>query len=172
MEFDEVLIQRSSIRSFKNKSVNDEITNKIIQSTISAPSAGNLQAYKIYIIENKELILQLTSASLNQEAISESSLVFVFCALPDESGAKYGDRGKKLYSLQDATIAATYCQLAVTNLELASVWIGAFVDKEVKKVLNLPDNETPVAIIPIGYPNEIPYPSDRKTIDKVITRIK
>lgn len=172
MKFNEVLIKRSSIRSFKNVKINDDDINEIINLTISAPSAGNLQAYKIYIIENKEMLNKLVVAAWGQNYISQANLAFVFCALPLISSEKYGNRGANLYSIQDATIAATYCQLAATSLNLASVWVGAFDDQETSKIMNLPESEIPVAIIPIGHANEIAYPTSRKNIDKVIQRIK
>lgn len=172
MNFDEVIINRTSIRRFKNEAIEDSKINQIVEHIVSAPSAGNLQAYKIYIIKNKQILKDLTEASLDQDSILKSKIAFVFCALPEESSKKYGDRGKNLYALQDATIAASYCQLAVTNQNLASVWIGAFDDKEVTKVLNLPETEIPVAIIPIGKPNEITYPTSRKSIDNVISWVE
>lgn len=172
MNFDEVLINRSSIRGFKNTPIEESSINQIVEHIISAPSAGNLQAYKIYIIKNKQVLSELTEASLNQDSICKSNITFVFCALPKESAKEYGKRGETLYALQDATIAASYCQLAVTNQKLASVWIGAFDDEKVAKILNLPKTEVPVAIIPVGKPNEITYPTSRKSIDNVISWIE
>lgn len=172
MNFEELLTHRKSVRSFKNTPISEDLIEKIIKQTIHAPSAGNLQAYKIYIVENKETLNNLQKAVPHQGYLSQSGLVFVFCALPEESGKKYGDRGSKLYALQDATIATTYCLLSVANLGLASVWIGAFNDKIASEALGLPDNERPVALVPIGYPNESPSPTDRKPIEQVISRIK
>ena len=172
MKFEELLIHRTSIRSYKNKPVSEELIEKIVEATIYAPSAGNLQAYKIYVVENKDILADLQKAAPQQEYLSQSGLVFVFCALPEESAKNYGERGSKLYALQDATIATTYCQLAVTNLGLASVWIGAFNDGQAIKALNLPANEIPIAILPIGYASEIPYPTSRKPIEKTVVRLK
>lgn len=172
MNFEELLTHRKSIRLFKNTPVSEELIEKIIEQTMHAPSAGNLQAYKIYIIENKETINNLQKAVPHQGYLSQTGLVFVFCALPEESGKKYGERGSNLYALQDATIATTYCLLTIANMGLASVWIGAFNDKIASNALNLPDNEMPVALLPIGYPDETPSPTDRKPVEQVVKRIK
>ena len=172
MEFDDVLINRTSTRAFKSEQISEEDIEKLLGNTISAPSAGNLQAYKIYIVQKNEVLNKLAKASWDQDFITEAPLSFVFCALPEESAPKYGNRGENLYSIQDASIAAAYCQLSATNLGLSSVWVGAFDDDEVCKVLELKNNEQPVAIIPIGQANEIPYPTSRKPIDKVVSWIK
>lgn len=173
MDFEEVLIQRISIRSYKNNKVEEEKIQELIQNIITAPSAGNKQAYKIYVIENEEILEKLKDAAWDQKYVAESGLVFLFCANPTEhSGKAYGDKEARFFALQDATIAAAYCQLSATNMGLSSVWIGAFEDEEVKNLLDIEKTEIPVAIIPIGYANEIGYPTTRKPIEEVVKRIK
>jgi nitroreductase len=46
--------------------------------------------------------------------------------------------------------------LVAYSLGLGTVWVGAFNEKEVSKILTLPDHLRPVAIIPVGYPAESP----------------
>ncbi|MFN7181896.1 MAG: nitroreductase family protein, partial [Planctomycetota bacterium] len=81
------------------------------------------------------------------------------------------DRGKKLYAIQDATIACAYAQLAITALGLGSVWVGAFDEKKVKQILNLPKELKPIAILPIGYPNEQPKITSRRKLEDIIKKI-
>jgi nitroreductase len=79
----------------------------------------------------------------------------VFCANPSRSVHKYGERSQ-LFSVQDATIAAAYAQLAVYALGLTTVWTGAFDDRKVSEILGLPEGHRPVAMLPIGHPAEAP----------------
>jgi nitroreductase len=169
MEFFEVLEKRHSTRSFKNKEVEEEKIKKIMEAINSAPSAGNLQSYKVFIIKDKEEKKKLVDASFGQEFIAEAPIVFVFCA--DQKNHRYGERGKKLYSLQDATIAAAYSQLAATALGLGSVWVGAFDEKEVLKVLGNPEQLLPIAIIPIGYSDEKPKQRIRKNLEEIFKEL-
>ncbi|MGD9580487.1 MAG: nitroreductase family protein [Vampirovibrionia bacterium] len=168
MNFEEVLMNRSSIRAFKSEQIEDSQIHHIIEQTVSAPSAGNLQAYKIHIIRCKQVLKELSDASTGADFIYKSAIAFVFIALPEESAKEYGKRGKELYALQDATIAASYCQLAITNQNLSSVWVGAFNTEAVSNILKLSKNEIPIAIIPAGKANEIAYPTSRKSIEKTI----
>jgi nitroreductase len=80
----------------------------------------------------------------------------VLCFLADErrSEAKYHERGARLFSIQDATIAAAYAQLAATAEGLASCWVGAFDEGRVAAILGAPARLRPVALMPIGYPAE------------------
>jgi len=113
----------------------------------------------------------LARAALNQASVVEAPVVLVFCANPSQSSWRYGSRGEKLYPLQDATIAASYAQLAATALGLASVWIGSFYEDEVLEVLGKPKGVVPVAIIPIGYPAEEPYVTSRKKLNDIVHEI-
>ena len=63
-----------------------------------------------------------------------------------------GNRGKQLFSVQDATIAASYSQLAATALGLSSVWVGHFKEKAVAEIIKT--KLRPVVVLPIGYANE------------------
>jgi nitroreductase len=169
MEFFEVVRKRHSIRAYQNKSIEEEKLQKILETVNSAPSGGNLQAYEIFLIKDDYKKKALAEASLNQKFIVDAPVVLVFCSNP--SRFRYGKRGKKLYSLQDATIAASYAQLVATALGLSTVWIGAFVEKEVLKVLGSPESLIPVAIIPIGYPAEEPQKTGRRKLKDVVHEV-
>ncbi len=63
--------------------------------------------------------------------------------------------------MQDATIAATYAMLAVTDLGLATVWVGAFDPVRVTTATGAPPDWVPVAVLPIGYAAETPAATSR-----------
>lgn len=168
MEFEEVLRKRHSIRRFKEKEVEEEKIKKILELANLSPSAGNLQARSAVIVRDKEMKEKICQAALGQDFIVEAPVVFIVCANLEESAQKYGRRGRELYSIQDATIFASYLQLAVASLDLASCWIGAFDEDEVLEVLQLPKEMRPIAIIPVGEPAEKPYSTRRKNLDEII----
>jgi nitroreductase len=170
MDFFDVIHQRHSIRHFIKKTVEKEKIDSILDAANSAPSAGNLQAYEIFIIEDSHLKRALADAALGQESIMEAPVVFVFFSNPMRSAVKYGKRGAELYALQDATIAAAYSQLAATAVGLGSVWVGAFNEDAVTAALGLGTSSDikPVAIIPIGYPAEKPRKTPRRRLDDIV----
>jgi nitroreductase len=168
MEFGEVLKRRRSIRKFEGREVPDERISEILELAKLSPSAGNLQARKVIVVKNKEIKEKLARAALDQDFIAEASVVFVIIACPEESAGRYGERGKNLYALQDATIFASYLQLVATNLGLASYWVGAFREEEVKNILELEETLVPIAIIPVGYAAEEPRKTPRKDLDEFV----
>lgn len=153
--FLDFLSKRRSIRAFKDKVVDESKLDKILEASNLAPSSGGLQTFEIYLIKNKEVRERLVAAAKDQSFIAQSSLLLVFCANPSRSFERYGERSL-LFSVQDATIAAAYAQLTVHALGLSTVWVGAFDEKKVSEILQLPQGQRPVAILPIGYENEKP----------------
>lgn len=165
MDFFELIQKRHSIRAFQEKPVEEEKIRKILEAANRAPSAGNLQAYKITVVKNPKIREKVSQAFYGRFK-KEAPLLLVFWADPKESASCYGERGAKLYALQDATIAATFALLAIEALGLATVWVGAFEDEAVKEALGKTDL-VPVAIFPVGYGAEKPGVTDRKSLDKI-----
>jgi nitroreductase len=171
MEFYDVLKRRHSTRSFQDREVEKEKIERIVSAASLAPSAGNLQAYRVYVVKTKEVKEGLVTAALGQGFIAEAPIVLVSCADQKQSAAKYGERGAELYAVQDATIAAAYSQLAATAEGLASVWVGAFDPLEVSRVVNAEPYNVPVVIIPIGYPAETPEGRDRRKLSEIVREV-
>jgi nitroreductase len=104
----------------------------------------------------------------DQSFIAQAPIILVFFANTGRSARKYGSRGRELYALQDATIAATHAMLAAADQGLGTVWIGAFDPAKVTEAVGTPPDWVPVAIIPIGYAAESPLPTPRRPIDELV----
>ena len=167
MELSELIRVRRSIRSYEDRPVEAEKIRTLLELVNLAPSAGNLQAYEIYRVTAARTRAALAHAA-NQSFIAHAPLILVFCANPGRSARKYGRRGKELYALQDATIAATYAMLAAADLGLSTVWIGAFDDAAVTAAVAAPVDWTPVAVLPIGYAAEMPEASPRRSLEELV----
>jgi len=69
----------------------------------------------------------------------------------------------------DLTIAFEHMILAAANEGLATCWIGAFEEKKVKKILNVPDDVRVVALTPIGYAAEEAKDRGRKPLAEIVS---
>lgn len=136
MTLEEIIKKRKSVRSFKSIDVSDEILEQIISLARLAPSAGAIRGYEVII--TKEKITRI-----------DAPVYLVICTNPEKYAKRYGERGKNLYSIQDATIVGAYIQLLLVDKGLDSCWIGAFSERRIRKALNI--NLRPIAIIAIGY---------------------
>jgi nitroreductase len=146
--------KRRSIRDFQKKDIDGQIVDKLIDSLIWAPSAGNLQARKFFFIKDTKLKEKIVSAALDQGFIAAAPLVIVGCT-DNKISKRYGDRGVYLYAIQDVAASIMGMMLVAHENGLGTVWVGAFIEEEVSELLSLPENLRPVAIVPVGYPSKI-----------------
>nr|MBP7412055.1 SagB/ThcOx family dehydrogenase [Methanoculleus sp.] len=75
----------------------------------------------------------------------------VIAAVQERTTRKYGDRGIR-YVAMEAGHAAENVYLQAEALDLSTVAIGAFDDDRVREVLMLPENMTPLYLMPVGRP--------------------
>lgn len=152
MEFWDVIQKRRSVRSFlPNKQISREQIQKIITAGKRAPSAKGIYPVEFIAIEEASIIEQLGIAARGQKHVLGASVLIVVVADVEKSAARCGSRGRDLYAIQDAAAAVENMLLTIVDLGLASCWIGAFEEAEVSRILNLPGNERPLTLLPIGY---------------------
>ncbi len=168
MEFCDLIETRHSIRGFQGRDVEQAKLRKILETANAAPSAGNQQAYDIYVVTDVRQRSALSRAALAQGFVLTAPVALVFCANPARNEDRYGERGRTLYSIQDATIAAAFAMLAVFDQGLATVWTGAFDPDEVRRIVGAPQHATPVVILPIGYPAAEPEPRVRRPLEDLV----
>jgi nitroreductase len=169
MEFFEVVKKRRSIRRFQPREVEQEAVKKILEAAIEAPSAGNLQTWRFWVVLSEELKRRLAQAAYYQDFVAEAPVVIVVGADLERAFRGYGERGQNLYALQDTAAAVENILLAACALGLGSCWVGAFDEEAVSEALSLPSSLRPVAIVPIGYPASEGRKPPRRPLEEVAT---
>jgi len=169
MDFFEVIAKRKAIRKYlSGKTIPEKDIAKILETASLAPSARHLQSYKVFCVKSPANIGKVFQAYYNQRTdfIKNAALILIFCTDPEQAIASFGDRGKNLYTLQDATIAASFSILAATALGYATCWVGNFDEQKVKEILQT--ILMPVATIIIGYGDEDPQRPARKPLSDLV----
>ena len=139
----------------------------------TAPSAGALYPLEVYLAvgnvenlasgvykykpEKHELVKvgdndvrgELAKAALGQSWVREGAIDIVIAAVYERTTKKYGDRGVR-YTHMEAGHAVQNIYLQAAALDLGMVTIGAFYDEQVKDILDMPKNEAPLYVIPVG----------------------
>ena len=139
----------------------------------TAPSAGALYPLELYLIAGRVTDLAkgiyryqphkhelvriaegnrqngLASAALGQSPVKDGAVVIVIAAVYERTMRKYGQRGIRYVHIEVGH-AAQNVYLQAAALRLGTVFVGAFHDDEVKKVLKLSDEEQPLCIMPVG----------------------
>jgi nitroreductase len=164
----EIIKGRRSIRRFKPDVIPEEDLVRILEAATWAPSAGNAQPWRFIVVRGPELKRKLVAAALGQGFIAEAPVVIVVCADLERARRAYGDRGVGLYCIQDTAAATQNLLLAAHAKGLGACWVGAFSEDEVRGALSLPQELRPVAIVPLGHPDQEPRPRPRRPLDEVV----
>jgi len=169
-DFFETIRHRHSVRKYQHeRPVEPERLHAILEAAVSAPSAGDLQSYRILVITDADTRMALQGAANDQPFVGQAPVCLVFCSEPALAEREFGERGRELYAVQDATIAAAYAQLAVVAAGMGSTWVGYFDEAAVTKVLDLEAGLKPIAMLSLGYPAELPEPTARRHLDEVVS---
>jgi SagB-type dehydrogenase family enzyme len=139
----------------------------------TAPSAGALYPLELYLVcgevdqlsagvyryhpagHKLELVLagdvrrQLSAAALNQESVYKAPAVILISAVYERTTGKYGQRGIQYVHMEVGSVAENV-YLQAQSLGLGTVFIGAFHDDQVRKVISIDQAEIPMAIMPVG----------------------
>lgn len=166
MEVLEALMTRRSVRNFNYKPVDTETIETIIKTAMQAPSARNRQPWHFFVITDRDILKQIPHVHPFADMTSEASFAIVVCA--DEEILSVPER----WGI-DCAAATLSLLLAAHGLGLGSVWCGVYPDedrqREMKKLLKLPDKIHPFSLVPIGYPAE-PLPEvDRFNPERIHT---
>ena len=164
-EVSDAITGRRSIRSYRNDQLTEDQIGKILLAGQMAPSAGNLQGREFIVVKDAETRHRLSDAALRQRFIDEAPVCIVVCTNLPRTKQRYGKRAE-LYVVQDTSASVMNMMLQATDLGLGTCWVGAFDEDEVAKILGVPEGIRPVAILPVGVPDEVPEAPPR--LDKKI----
>ena len=156
---------RRSIRKYKDKPVEEEKLQKILEAARLSPSARNQQNWKFIVVRNPETREKLTNEAIGQPFVGEAPIILVCCGTDPESIMKCG---QPRYTV-DLSIATAYMILEAYELGLGTCWLGSFDENKVKEILDIPEKVRVVSITPLGYPAESPVQKPRKELDEIVS---
>jgi nitroreductase len=198
MEFDEVVSTRRSIRRFKDEPVPDVYIRKLLEAARLAPSGLNLQPWRFAIVKSKTVREELTRVTLATFATDAPVVLICCADLDvvaslgervaelQEAGAFSGTRFQgfgaedflaggalnesaiKANLAFQVAIAIEHIALKAVDLGLGTCWVTSFDEKEVKRIVGISDRYSVVAMLPVGYPVEVPGQRPRLAVDDIV----
>jgi len=163
MDAMEAILTRRSIRRYTEKPVSDEVLKELLEAAMCAPSAGNQQPWCFIVINDRKLLDEIPKLHPYARMLKEAPVAILVCC---DSDLQLGD-----YGVQDCSAATQNILLAAQAKGLGAVWLGVYPLGQrvtaIQKLLNLPENITPISLISIGYPAEQKPPPDRYQADRV-----
>lgn len=174
MDFLDLVTARQSDRAYdKNRPVEQEKLERILEAARLAPSACNAQPWKFVVVTDPELSIKVgkASAGLGMNKFAKDAPVHIL--IVEESmnvtsllGSKIKD---KYFPLVDIGIAASHICLAAEAEGLGSCILGWFDEREIKNLVGIPQKKRLLLDITIGYSLKPKKPKVRKPKEKVIS---
>ena len=159
--------ERRSVRKYRSDPIEPEKLDKIAEAFRLAPSAVNAQNWKLYIVTDKAAKERIKNASPGKpEMITEAYAVLVGTC----SSNREMLNGHRVDSV-DVSIALSFAMLEAQELGLGTCWIGYYTEPEMRKALNLSEDTTIIAVMPVGYAAEKPEQRPRKDMAEVVEYI-
>jgi len=186
MEFADIVMSRYATKKFDGRTIPDTKINELLELVRFAPSALNLQPWKIKVVTDQNIKEQLKPAAFDQEQITTCSHLLVFCADPDYDNLirRLGvllKKGGVSQEMQERVIgmaiqftkpmspeqklawsqAQTYLALGnalngAKSLGFDSCPMGGFDPKEFSRILKVPPPLVPTMLCPVGYAADKP----------------
>lgn len=162
MELDEVIRGRYSVRDYSDRKIEDEVMAQVIEAGMLAPTAKNSQRQRVYVVCSDDKIAKLRAAcrcAYNAPA--------VLCFTAENSEVYYNPFEETFNSgHQDCSIVATHMMLKAYELGLGTCWVNHYSRARVRELLDIPESEEIVLLMPIGYPAEDSVPAPRHSESK------
>lgn len=178
VSIEETLNKRRSVRDYKKLPLSLEEISQLLWAASgrnlyrrTAPSAGATYPLEIYliagevdgieagvyhysysshslkIVKGQDIRKRLSQAALWQDMIEKAPASLIISAYYDRTTDRYGQRGIRYVHMEVGHVGQNISLQAIA-INLGTVMIGAFDDKQVKEILGI--EEEPLYIIPIG----------------------
>ncbi|SET00298.1 Nitroreductase [Natronincola peptidivorans] len=159
------IFTRRSIRRYKDQPVESEKIQQILRAAMYAPSAGNEKPWHFVIVRDRSKLNEITKFHPHTQMLKEAPLAIIACA--DISNVKYDGA----FWVQDMAASIQNILLQGEALGLGTCWCGVYPKEEivenVSKLVKLPAEIIPIAIIAVGHPAEQREVRERYNPDRV-----
>lgn len=140
---------RRSVRKYQDRTVEGAALDAIFRAAMQAPSAGNQRPWEFYVIEDKEMLANISKVSPYASSIKNAPMAIIMLCNTDR--LRFPENWE-----QDMSTASQNLMLEAVAQGLGSVWLGIAPLEDrmaaLCRVLSLPDKYKPFSIIGIGYP--------------------
>lgn len=161
METKKCILERRSVRKFKEEKVAHDVIKEIVEAASYAPSWKNTQITRYTVVEDEAVKAKIADECVldfvyNAKTIKRAPHLVVVSAVLGRSGyekdGSYTTPKEDRWQNFDTGIATqTFC-LAAHDMGVGTVILGIFDDAKVAEAINLPEGQQVHALIAMGYP--------------------
>ena len=158
MEFLELVKKRRSVRSYSDRSVEEEKILRCLEAARLTPSACNSQPWEFIVVKDREKTGLLAAESvmkisgMNKWASQAPVIAVVVGKQPNLTASLGAAVKNRPFWLMDVGMAAEHFCLQAAEENLGTCMLGWFNEKGVKKILSLKKSDKVLLLITLGYP--------------------
>jgi nitroreductase len=171
----DLIKSRRSVRKLRSDPVPDEVMMKLLEVARWAPSWANTQCWEFIVIKDPKIKAELSETLVPvrnpaKSAVANAPVVIAALGRKGISGFYRGSAvtNKGDWLMFDVALAVQNLVLEAHALGLGTVIVGAIDFERASKILNLPPDVELVALIPVGYPDEVPQAPPRKKLSDMV----
>ncbi len=154
MKVYETILKRRSVRKYNTKKVSDEQIERLLKAAMAAPTALNKKPWEFFVIKNEDILKKIKKVAFFMN-FNSPLVIMVAGNQKNASTKKIND-----FWIQDCAAAIENMLLAATEMGLSTCWCGLYPQerpiKRIKQILPIKDYIIPLAIIHIGYSDQVP----------------
>ena len=161
MDVLEAIKTRRSIRKFRKAPVPEELVEKVLEAGRWAPSSKNRQPWKFIVLKSSDVRKKLSELLPYGWFLADAPLGIAVIVDPKESSRP----------VEDGAIASENILLAAHGLGLGACWIGSYgipLEDKARALLGMPEGHRLLSVIALGYPDEKPEPTSRKSLAGIV----
>lgn len=171
--FDDIVANRRSVRSYdKSKKISEEQIRTLIATSQEAPSWANVQATRYYVVMSEEKLNQVLPAMLqNQEKASMAPVLIVTTYKQNQSGFFNGEPSNEIgngWGAFDAGLSNAFLVLKAKEMGFDTLIMGLRDADGIKRALDIPNDETVMSVVALGYGNQVPKRPERKSLFEIM----
>ena len=173
VSFDEVLTTRRSVRSYDaSKKISETEVRELLTATQEAPSWANQQPTKYYVAISKEKVAAVQDmVGGNKERIKDAPVLIVSTYERGKSGFFQGNQTNEVgdgWGAYDNGLSNCYLILKARAMGFDTLIMGMRDADELRKLFDIPENETIMAVISLGYRAGEPNRPERRPLDDIV----
>lgn len=173
VSFDEVLTTRRSVRSYDPaKKISEAEVRELLKATQEAPSWANQQPSKYYVaIGEEKLKAAMEMIGANKDRVADAPVLIVSTFERGKSGYFQGQATNEIgegWGAYDNGLSNCYLILKARAMGFDTLIMGMRDADQLRALFDIPENETIMAVIALGYRNEEPTHPDRRDLDDIV----
>lgn len=173
VSFDEVLTTRRSVRSYDaTKKISEAEVRELLKATQEAPSWANQQPSKYYVaIGEEKLKAAMEMIGANKDRVADAPVLIVSTFERGKSGYFQGQATNEVgegWGAYDNGLSNCYLILKARAMGFDTLIMGMRDADQLRALFDIPEDETVMAVIALGYRAEEPTHPDRRDLDDIV----